>query len=215
MGEDATHLALVHRSQEPGRHGDGRVAGAATRGEGVRLGSVDDVEAGHRDARPLRKVRDGPLDERELAGLEGSGAVRLQGDRVAEPEDADIEDDGDAEGEEHAGLAAEHATGEDEDAAERGQQGEGLEGIGQPTETVGDHVLVSCGMRERVSAMEVMLRCRDDASKAWNVTNEGRTSAESRQTTDRTRRPAGTSHGTARRRGPPGRRRHRPCGRWR
>ncbi len=68
MGEDAAQLALVHQVEDAGGHGDRGMVRIATRREGVGLGSVDDVQAGHRQA-----------------GAHGEVCDKSRGDRAARP----------------------------------------------------------------------------------------------------------------------------------
>ena len=62
VGQDAAKLALVHEAQDARRHRDRCVARVPSRGEGIWLGSIDDVQGRHRDARATGQVPDDALD---------------------------------------------------------------------------------------------------------------------------------------------------------
>jgi len=129
VGEDARELAVVHEIEQTGRDRDGGVLGIAAGRERVRLGPVDDVQAGHRQAGPLRERGDDLAEAGELVGAQLAGPVRLQGERVTLPVDEAVHREREHERDDHAGLASEEAADEHEQPGKGGEKGEGLDGV--------------------------------------------------------------------------------------
>ena len=71
------------------------------------------------------------MDARLLVGAEGSGAVRAEGERVALPVDEAVEQHGEAEREDDAGLTPDEPADGHEQAAEERHQGPGLERVAE------------------------------------------------------------------------------------
>ena len=145
MGEDAAELALIHQVEDAGRHGDCGVVRVTSGREGIGLRPVDEVEAGHREAGPVGEVADDLAEAGQLAGLQLARAVRLEGERVALPVDERVHRDGEDEPDDEPAAAAEEAGDGDEEPAERGEQGPGLEAVGEAR----DHGAVIWGLARR------------------------------------------------------------------
>ena len=120
----APQLALVHDAQRcPVVTATAAWLGLRPVAKAFGSGRSMTYRDGHRDAGAAGEVAHDPLDLGRLARLERSGAVGLERDAVAEPVDADVEDDASCEREDEAGAAADDATDRDQQAAQRGEQG--------------------------------------------------------------------------------------------
>ena len=63
------------------------------------------------------------LELGRLAGLEGSRTIGLEREPIAEPVHADVQQEREGEGDDEAGAAADQATHDDQQAAQRRKQG--------------------------------------------------------------------------------------------
>jgi hypothetical protein len=131
VGHHAADLVAVQQAQQARAGGDGRVGRVAAGGEGVGLLAVDHRDARTRQAGPAGQVLDvGDVlaDHRHgVAGVDLDRAVHAQHDLVGVPVREQVHAHGEHQGDQHAGGAADHVAGPDEQRRQAGQQDEGLE----------------------------------------------------------------------------------------
>ena len=129
MGQDAAELALVQDLHDALGDRDLGVGGIPARGEGVGLGHVGHVDAGHGHAVGLREL----TDDRVQPGLLCLGDLTRSGgthrDRAGPPVHREVEPQAQHQGDEHARLAPDERTHDQEQPHEGGDQDPRLESI--------------------------------------------------------------------------------------
>ena len=102
-----------------------------TRCEGVRLGPVDDIQAGHREAGSPRQLAHDLAKPRLLVRPQLSRAVCLERELVAVPVDEPVHHDREHERDDGELAASDQPSDGNEDGAERREQREGLQGVAE------------------------------------------------------------------------------------
>ena len=125
--QDTSELTLVHELQDALRHRHRGVLGTPAGREGVGLHHVRYVDLGHRHVVELGELSNDAVELWVLGlarGLRPRGGDR---DLVGEPEHREVEEKCDAESGDRSARAADQLPDHDEEAAESGDQDDGLQ----------------------------------------------------------------------------------------